>query len=47
VQMRQPFDQEVDEQEPLFYALPQPPMPDKNYSAGQPAVVYERPDSAS
>ena len=47
VQMRQPFDQEIDEQESLFYALPQPPMPDKNYSAGQPAVVYERPDSSS
>ncbi len=30
VQMRRPFKQRTEEREPLFYALPQPPLPAKN-----------------
>lgn len=47
VQMRQPFDPSEDTEEPLFYALPQPPSPEKNYSSGQAPVIYERPDASS
>lgn len=47
VQMRQPFDEADDTDEPLFYALPQPPSPEKNYSAGQAPVIFERPEDPS
>lgn len=47
VQMRQPFDQTAEDDEPMFYAVPQPPMPEKNFSAGQAPLVYERPDTKS
>ena len=34
VQMRMPFKERVDEQEPLFYAQPQPPLPPKHADQG-------------
>lgn len=47
VQMRQPFDQDSESEEPLFYATPQPPMPEKNFFSGQAPIIYERPDTKS
>ena len=34
VQMRMPFKEQMDDQEPLFYALPQPPLPPKHVDHG-------------
>ena len=47
VEMRQPFDQNPEDEDPLFYAIPQPPMPEKSVSSGQGPVIYERPDPAA
>ncbi len=47
VEMRQPFDQNPEDEDPLFYAIPQPPMPEKSVSSGQDPVIYERPDPAA
>jgi hypothetical protein len=45
VEMRQPFDEDPKDEEPRFYAMPQPPTPEKNFSAGQDPVIYQRPDA--
>ena len=47
VEMRQPFDDYPQDEEPMFYALPQTPTPEKNFSSGQDPVIYERPDSGA
>ncbi|HVR65646.1 MAG TPA: hypothetical protein VMT98_03355 [Verrucomicrobiae bacterium] len=47
VEMRQPFDDYPQDEEPMFYALPQTPTPEKNFSAGQKPVIYERPGADS
>ena len=41
VQMRLPFENSLDEQEPKFYAMPQPQMPAKDLTA-PPAQTYNR-----
>ena len=41
VQMRLPFEDALDEQQPKFYAMPQPQMPAKDLSA-PPAQMYNR-----
>jgi hypothetical protein len=38
--MRLPFEPTLDDREPKFYALPQPPLPPKD--VGRPAQVYDR-----
>jgi hypothetical protein len=45
VEMRQPFDEYPQDEEPMFYALPQSPTPAKNFSSSEGPVIYERPDS--
>jgi hypothetical protein len=40
VRMRLPFEPTLDDREPKFYALPQPPLPPKD--VGRPAQVYDR-----
>ena len=39
--MRLPFEPSLDDREPKFYALPQPPLPPKDADRA-PAQVYER-----
>jgi hypothetical protein len=41
VRMRLPFEPSLDDREPKFYALPQPPLPPKDMDR-TPAQVYER-----
>jgi hypothetical protein len=41
VRMRLPFEPTLDDREPKFYALPQPPLPPKDVGRA-PAQVYER-----
>ena len=41
VQMRLPFEPSLDDREPKFYALPQPPLPPKDVGHA-PAQVYDR-----
>jgi hypothetical protein len=41
VQMRLPFEGSLDDQEPKFYAMPQPALPPKD-AEGRPAQVYRR-----
>lgn len=43
VKMTQPFESSPETTEPRFYALPQPALPDKNYSGGGP-IIYQPPD---
>jgi hypothetical protein len=47
VVMAQPFDAGLDEREPMFYALPQPAMPAKDYGGAvtPEPIIYEPPDS--
>ena len=47
VEMRQPFDDYPQDKEPMFYALPQTPTPEKNFFSGQGPVIYERPDAST
>ena len=35
-----------DPREPMFYAMPQPPLPDKNYADGGDTLVYQQPDTS-
>jgi hypothetical protein len=42
VRMTMPFEPSLDDREPMFYALPQPAMPPKDYR-GAPPLVYEQP----
>ncbi len=39
------YESGLDTREPLFYALPQPPMPAKDYTAQVPGIEYVQPDS--
>ena len=39
--MRLPFEATLDDREPKFYALPQPPLPPKD-AGREPAQVYDR-----
>jgi hypothetical protein len=41
VRMRLPFEPTLDDREPKFYALPQPPLPPKDVGRA-PAQVYDR-----
>ena len=47
VMVSEPFGAGLDDREPMFYAAPQPPMPEKDYAAGTAAapLVYVQPDS--
>ena len=45
VRMTLPFEPSLDDREPMFYALPQPAMPPKDYR-GDPPVVYRQPDAS-
>jgi hypothetical protein len=47
VRMRMPFQEGVETEEPLFYALPQPPTPDKTYTATPNPIVYDQPGSTT
>jgi hypothetical protein len=42
VQMSQATEDGTDRRKPMFYALPQRPLPDKDYGGGQ-AQIYQRP----
>jgi hypothetical protein len=46
VHMRLPFENSLDEQEPKFYAMPQPAQPPKDPSR-PPAQNYQRPDKSN
>ena len=46
VRMTMPFADSLDDREPMFYAMPQPAMPPKDYEGGGP-LVYQQPDNAS
>lgn len=45
VKMSQPFDPGLDDREPKFYAMPQPALPDKNYTGGD-TIVVEQPGTS-
>lgn len=45
VKMSMPFDPGLDDREPKFYAMPQPALPDKNYTGGG-TITYQQPDSS-
>jgi hypothetical protein len=46
VRMTMPAEPSLDDREPLFYAMPQPAMPPKDYQDGRP-LVYQQPDQTS
>jgi hypothetical protein len=46
VRMAMPFDPDLDDREPMFYAMPQPALPQKDYRDTGP-LVYQPPDRAS
>jgi hypothetical protein len=46
VQMKMPVESGTDEREPMFYAMPQPALPSKNYG-GVGAMIYQQPGSSS
>jgi hypothetical protein len=46
VRMTMPFEPSLDDREPMFYAMPQPAMPAKDYQEGGP-LVHRQPDTAS
>jgi hypothetical protein len=46
VRMALPFEPSLDEREPMFYAMPQPAMPPKDYQEGGP-LIHQQPDTAS
>ena len=39
-----PFESSLDDREPMFYAMPQPAMPPKDYERGGP-LVYRQLDA--
>jgi hypothetical protein len=43
VRMTMPFEASLDDREPMFYAMPQPAMPPKEYQEGSP-LVHRQPD---
>jgi hypothetical protein len=45
VRMTMPFGASLDDREPMFYAMPQPAMPPKDYQGGP--LVHRQPDTAS
>lgn len=45
--MRLPFERSWDDQEPRFYAMPQPKMPDKPYQNQGPGVEFTHPGQAT
>jgi hypothetical protein len=46
VRMTMPFESSLDDREPMFYAMPQPAMPPKDYQHGSP-LVHQQPDQTS
>jgi hypothetical protein len=46
VRMTTPFAASLDDREPMFYAMPQPAMPPKDYQNGSP-LLYQQPDETS
>ena len=46
VRMTMPFEASLDDREPMFYAMPQPATPPKDYQEGGP-LVHRQPDAAS
>jgi len=46
VRMTMPFESSLEDREPMFYAVPQPAMPPKDYQQGSP-LVYQQPDETS
>jgi hypothetical protein len=46
VRMTRASESSLDEREPMFYAMPQPAMPEKDYQAESP-LVHRQPDQAS
>jgi hypothetical protein len=44
--MKMPVESGTDEREPMFYAMPQPASPPKNYG-GVGAMIYQQPGSSS
>jgi hypothetical protein len=44
VRMTLPFEPSLDDREPMFYALPQPAMPPKDYEGGP--LVYRQPGAS-
>jgi hypothetical protein len=46
VRMGLPFEASLDDREPMFYAMPQPAMPPKDYPQDRP-LVHLQPDEAS
>ena len=46
VRMAMPFDSSLEDSEPMFYAMPQPAMPPKDYQEGSP-LVHRQPDQTS
>jgi hypothetical protein len=46
VRMTMPFESSLDDSEPMFYAMPQPAMPPKDYQDGSP-LVHRQPDQTS
>ena len=46
VRMAMPFDSSLEDSEPMFYAMPQPAMPPKDYQEDSP-LVHRQPDQTS
>jgi hypothetical protein len=46
VHMAMPFEASLDDREPMFYPMPQPAMPAKEYPEGSP-LVHRQPDETS
>jgi hypothetical protein len=46
VRMAMPFESSLDDREPMFYAMPQPAMPPKDYQEGSPHI-HRQPDGTS
>jgi hypothetical protein len=46
VRMTMPFESSLEDREPMFYAVPQPAMPPKDYQQGSP-LVHQQPDETS
>jgi hypothetical protein len=44
--MAMPYESSLDHREPMFYAMPQPAMPPKDYPEGSP-LVHRQPDETS
>jgi hypothetical protein len=46
LRMTMPFESSLEDREPIFYAMPQPAMPPKDYEQGSP-LVHWQPDGTS